>query len=58
MADHLENKTQDLKGRAKEAAGAATDDQELKNEGQMDQTKASIKEKVDDLGDKVKDKLN
>ena len=56
--DELRNKGQDLKGRAKEAAGAATDDDELKAEGQTDQTKAGVKDKLDDAEDKIKDKID
>ncbi|WP_235737412.1 CsbD family protein [Nocardioides alcanivorans] len=54
----FEEKADDLKGRAKEAAGAATNDDELKNEGKADQAKASIKEKVESVADSIKDKLN
>jgi len=46
------------KGRAKEAAGAITGDQELKNEGKVDQASAGVKEKVGDAVDKVKDALH
>ena len=34
----------DAKGRVKEAAGSLTDDQDLKNEGKVDQAKSSVKE--------------
>jgi uncharacterized protein YjbJ (UPF0337 family) len=47
----------EAKGRAKEAAGDVTDDEALQREGKVDQTKSSIKAKVDDLGDKVKNVL-
>lgn len=53
-----ENKAEDLKGRAKEAAGAATDDEDLKNEGKLDQASAAVKDKAGDAVDKVKDVLN
>ena len=46
------------KGRAKEAAGALTDDQSLKNEGKVDRATGSVKDKVDDASDKVKDAVN
>lgn len=45
----------DAKGRAKEAAGALTGDDEMKESGQDDQRAAEAKEKVDDLADRVKD---
>ncbi len=48
-------KSDDLKGRAKEAAGAATGDDDLKNEGKADQAGAKVKEKAGDAVDKVKD---
>lgn len=51
-------KTQDAAGRIKEAAGDLTDDQDLKNEGKVDQASASIKETVGDAADKVKDIVN
>jgi uncharacterized protein YjbJ (UPF0337 family) len=47
----------DLKGRAKEAAGSLTDDDSLKNEGKVDRASGSIKDKVGDAADKVKDAL-
>jgi uncharacterized protein YjbJ (UPF0337 family) len=46
------------KGRVKEAAGDLTDDQDLKNEGKVDQASGGIKEKVGDAVDKVKDALH
>ena len=45
----------EAKGRAKEAAGDLTDDQELKNEGKTDKAISDMKEKIDDVGDKIKD---
>ena len=56
--DKVDNKSEDLKGRAKEAAGAVTDDDELKNEGRADQAKSSVKqagEHVKYAADDVKD---
>jgi uncharacterized protein YjbJ (UPF0337 family) len=50
--------TDDLKGRAKEAAGALTDDDSLKNEGKVDQATGTVKDKVGDAADKVKDVIN
>ncbi|MCW2948998.1 MAG: CsbD family protein [Thermoleophilia bacterium] len=44
-----------IKGRAKEAAGAATNDDELRGEGRVDQGKGSVKNKIDDVADKAKD---
>ena len=45
----------DLKGRVKEAGGDLTDDKELKREGKIDRATGSVKDKVGDAGDKLKD---
>jgi len=50
-------KTDELKGRVKEAAGALTGDQELKREGKTDQAAGKIKQQVEKVIDKVKDAL-
>ncbi len=42
------------KGRIKEAAGSLTGDDDLKNEGKVDQAAGDIKEKVTGAVDKVK----
>jgi uncharacterized protein YjbJ (UPF0337 family) len=55
MADE---KFEDLKGRAKEAAGDLTDDDEMKREGKIEQATAKAKEKVGDISEKVKDALD
>lgn len=52
MSDH---KDEELKGRTKEAAGSLTGDDDLKREGQVDQTSASVKDKVGNAADAVKD---
>ena len=49
--DKVDNKTEDLKGRAKEAAGSVTGDDELKSEGRADQAESSVKQ----AGEKAKD---
>ena len=49
--DKLNNKAQDLRGKAKEAWGDATDDEELEAEGKVDQSKSDLKQ----AGEKVKD---
>ena len=53
----MSGKTDDLKGRAKEAVGDLTDDDRLKREGKTDQAVGKVKEKIDDAADKVKDRL-
>jgi uncharacterized protein YjbJ (UPF0337 family) len=48
-------KTDDAKGRVKEAVGDMTDDKDLKREGERDRAGAKVKEKVGEAVDKVKD---
>ena len=55
MAD---GKLDETKGRVKEAAGDLTDDDSLKTEGKVDKAEGSLKDKLDDAGDKVKDAVN
>jgi uncharacterized protein YjbJ (UPF0337 family) len=50
--------TDDLKGRAKEAAGDLTDNRDLKNEGRADRASGKAKEMVDDLKDKAEDAID
>jgi len=51
-------KSEEIKGRVKEAAGAITGDKKLKREGKADQVVGKIKQKVEKVVDKVKDALN
>ncbi|MGH9179677.1 MAG: CsbD family protein [Acidimicrobiales bacterium] len=48
----------ELKGRAKEAAGDLTDDEDLEREGKVDRATGTVKDKVEDVSDKVKDFVN
>ena len=50
-SDKAQNKVDELGGKAKEFIGDKTDNQDLKAEGQNDQTKANLKQ----AGEKVKD---
>ena len=50
-------KSDEAKGRVKEAAGDLTDDKDLKREGQADRAGAKVKEKVDEGIDKAKDMI-
>jgi uncharacterized protein YjbJ (UPF0337 family) len=50
-------KSDELKGRVKEAAGALTGDEKLKREGKVDQVVGKIKQKVEKVVDKVKDAI-
>ena len=54
MSDELDK----AKGRVKEAAGDLTDNDRLKNEGKADRIGGEIKEKVEDVVDKAKDKIH
>jgi uncharacterized protein YjbJ (UPF0337 family) len=49
--DKIENKGEELKGKAKETVGDATGDEELQAEGETDQAKGNLKQ----AGEKVKD---
>ncbi|WP_232677295.1 CsbD family protein [Nocardioides sp. R-C-SC26] len=55
IGDKISNKTEDFGGKAKEAAGSATGNQELENEGKADQAKASLKDGVEKVKDAAKD---
>jgi uncharacterized protein YjbJ (UPF0337 family) len=50
-------KTDELKGRVKEAAGALTGNDQLKQEGKTDQAVGKIKQQAEKVIDKVKDTL-
>ncbi|GLZ44866.1 hypothetical protein Acsp06_10510 [Actinomycetospora sp. NBRC 106375] len=49
--DKFDHKAQELKGKAKEALGDATDNKEWQAEGKKDQTAGSLKQ----AGEKIKD---
>ncbi|GAA5116734.1 CsbD family protein [Pseudonocardia adelaidensis] len=49
--DKVDHKLEELGGKAKEAVGRATDDEELEAQGERDQAKSNLKQ----AGDKVKD---
>ncbi|MFB9906900.1 CsbD family protein [Allokutzneria oryzae] len=50
-SDKADNKIEEVKGKAKEAVGDATDNEQWQAEGKVDQTKANLKQ----AGEKVKD---
>jgi uncharacterized protein YjbJ (UPF0337 family) len=54
----LSEKFEDTKGKAKEAAGDLTGDEDLKRKGKLDQAGASVKKKVGDGVDRVKEKVD
>jgi uncharacterized protein YjbJ (UPF0337 family) len=51
LGDKISNAAEQIGGKAKEAAGKATDDERLEAEGQRDQTSAKAKK----VGEDVKD---
>ena len=48
----------ETKGRAKEAAGALSDNDDLKAEGKADQASGRLKDAVDTVKDKVEDVID
>jgi uncharacterized protein YjbJ (UPF0337 family) len=58
LDDKMQNQVEDAKGKAKEAAGAATGNEEMKAEGRGDQGEAKIdeaKRHAKEAGENVKD---
>ena len=53
-----DGKTDEAKGRIKEATGDLTGDKSLKNEGKVDRASGEVKDKVGDAADKVKKAVN
>jgi uncharacterized protein YjbJ (UPF0337 family) len=51
LDDKIDNKSEDLRGKAKETVGRATDDEDLEAQGRADQSKSDIKQ----AGEKIKD---
>ncbi|QPE04275.1 CsbD family protein [Microbacterium schleiferi] len=54
LDDKIKNSAEELKGKAKEGVGDATDNEELEAEGKADQAKADLKQ----AGEKTKDALS
>ena len=50
----MSGKSDELKGRVKEAAGAIADNDKLRREGKVDQTKGKVKQQIDKAAAKVK----
>lgn len=55
VGDKFENKAEELKGKAKEGAGEATDNPDLEAEGKGDQAKAGLKQAGEHVKDAAKD---
>lgn len=54
LGDKIKHSAEEAVGKVKEAVGDARDDDNLKAEGEKDQTKANVKQ----VGDDVKDVFN
>ncbi len=54
----MSDKTDQAKGRIKEAAGDLKGDKDLQREGKSDRVAGEVKEKVGDAVDKVKDAVH
>ena len=54
----MEGKIDELKGRAKEAAGDLTDNKDLQREGKTDKAAGKVKQKVEGAKDWVEDKID
>lgn len=50
--------TDEIKGRVKQAAGDLTGDDELHEEGEVDEFAGKAKAKVDDVAEKVSEKID
>lgn len=55
---NIEGGLDQAKGKIKEVAGAATGDRELEGEGKLEDLKGKVKDKVGDLRESAKDKLD
>ena len=50
--------TDDMKGRATEASGDLTDDDEMRREGKTDRAVGAVKDKIEDAKDWAEDKID
>ncbi len=53
--EHITGKVDELKGKAKQGIGKATDNPELEGEGAVDELKGKVKQTFGDLKDAIKD---
>ncbi len=52
--DKISNAAEEAKGKFKEGAGKATDDEKLESEGKVDQGKANLKQAAENVKDAFK----
>ena len=53
----MSGKSEEIKGRVKEAAGALTGDDKLRREGKLDQATGKVAQAVEEVVEKTKDAL-
>ncbi len=53
--EHVTGKVDELKGKAKQGVGKATDNPSLESEGVLDEVKGKVKQAYGDLKDMIKD---
>ena len=58
FGDKVEHIGEEIKGKAKEAAGKLTNNEDLEAEGHADQAAADVKQAGDKVGDAAKDVFN
>ena len=54
----MAGKSDEVKGRVKEAAGAITDNDQLRREGKTDQAAGKVKQAAEKVVDKTKNAIN
>ncbi len=54
-SDRIEGKGKELKGRVEEAAGALTNDHQIRQQGRKHQSTGEVQEKWGEVKDKVRD---
>jgi uncharacterized protein YjbJ (UPF0337 family) len=54
----MSGKSDEVKGRIKEAAGAIAGNDHLRHEGKVDQAKGKVKESIDKAAKKAKDAID
>ena len=58
LGDTIKNKAEEFGGKAKEAAGDVTGNEDLKAEGQADQVSGKVKEGLNKVGEKISDAVD